>query len=74
MAANRYKGVRASLVWNESSAQAARSDDHSNVLCLAARELTDFEQVQRIVETWLSTPYDQTERFVRRVKQLDELV
>jgi ribose 5-phosphate isomerase B len=73
MAANRFKGIRASLVWNESEARAARNDDDSNVLCLAAREITDFDQITAIVEVWLKTPFLGAERFVRRIKQLDEL-
>lgn len=73
MAANRFKGIRASLAWNESEARAARNDDDSNVLCLAARETTDFDQVIAIVEVWLKTPFLGAERFTRRIKELDEL-
>ncbi|MEO5627796.1 MAG: RpiB/LacA/LacB family sugar-phosphate isomerase [Candidatus Saccharimonadales bacterium] len=73
MAANRYKGIRASLVWNQSEARAARNDDDSNVLCLAAREITDFDQIVAITEVWLKTPFLGAERFLRRIKQLDEL-
>jgi ribose 5-phosphate isomerase B len=74
IAANRFKGIRASLVWNESEARAARNDDDSNVLCLPAREITDFDQIIAIVEVWLRTPFLGAERFSRRIKQLDELV
>ena len=73
MAANRFKSIRASLVWNESEARASRNDDDSNVLCLPARELPDFDQVARIVDIWLNTPFLGAERFLRRIKQLDEL-
>ncbi len=73
MAANRYKGIRASLVWNESEARSSRNDDDSNVLCLPARELKSFEQTRELVDTWLATPFDRAVRFVRRIKELDEL-
>ena len=73
MAANRFNGIRASLGWNEAEAKAARNDDDSNVLCLPARELTEFGQVTHIVEAWLNTPFLGAERFKRRIKQLDEL-
>lgn len=73
MAANRYKGIRASLVWNASEAQSSRNDDDSNVLCLPAHELKDFSGVKEIVTLWLKTPFAGAERFKRRVKQLDEL-
>ncbi len=73
MAANRYKGVRASLVWNESEAKSSRNDDDANILCLPAREITDEKQLKRIVDVWLKTPFSQTARYRRRIKQLDEL-
>lgn len=73
MAANRFKGIRASLAWDEAEAKAARNDDDSNVLCLAARELTDYDMILNIVNVWLKTPFMGAERFVRRIKQLDEL-
>ncbi len=73
MAANRFKGIRASLVWDEAEARLARSDDDSNVLCLAARELSDFDDAVTLVNIWLKTPFTGAERFNRRIKQLDEL-
>jgi ribose 5-phosphate isomerase B len=73
IAANRFKGIRASLVWDEQEAHAARNDDDSNVLCLPAREMTDFDKVVAIVDVWLNTPFLGAERFTRRIKELDEL-
>jgi len=72
MAANRFKGIRASLVWNAEEARAARNDDDSNVLCLPAHALSRGETLL-IIETWLNTPFAGAARFVRRLKQLDEL-
>ena len=73
MAANRYKGIRASLVWNESEAKSSRNDDDSNVLCLPAREFRDFDQVRELIDAWLNTPFEGAVRFVRRIKEMDEL-
>jgi ribose 5-phosphate isomerase B len=72
MAANRYKGIRASLCWNQDEARSARNDDDSNVLCLSSRN-TDLKAAEDIVTTWLNTPFANAPRFVRRLKQLDEL-
>lgn len=72
MAANRFKGIRASLVWNVEEARAARNDDDSNVLCLPAH-LLNKEEALLITETWLNTPFAGAARFMRRLKQLDEL-
>lgn len=72
MAANRYKGIRASLVWSLEEAHAARNDDDSNVLCLPARYMTLSEAI-KIAETWLATPFAGAPRFKRRNKELDRL-
>jgi ribose 5-phosphate isomerase B len=72
MAANRFKGIRASLCWDQPEARAARNDDDSNVLCLSSR-FTDLKTAEAIIMTWLNTPFAGADRFKRRIKQLDEL-
>jgi ribose 5-phosphate isomerase B len=72
MAANRFKGIRASLCWSLEEARLARNDDDSNVLCLSASQI-DLQTTQAIINTWLTTPYANAERFTRRIKQLDQL-
>lgn len=72
MAANRFKGIRASLCWNVEEARSARNDDDSNVLCLTSRYL-NFEKTKPIVATWLSTPFAGAPRFKRRIEELDRL-
>ena len=72
IAANRFKGIRASLCWNLEEARASRNDDNSNVLCLSARS-TKLEDTEAIISTWLTTPFAGAPRFKRRIQQLDEL-
>lgn len=72
MAANRYKGIRASLVWNVHEAHAARNDDDSNVLCLPARSISNDEAIA-IAEAWLKTAFAGAPRFKRRIEELDQL-
>ncbi len=72
MAANRYKGIRASLVWNVEEARASRNDDDANVLCLPARYISTEDAVS-LTETWLRTPFAGAARFKRRIKELDNL-
>lgn len=72
MAANRYRGIRASLVWSIEEAHASRNDDDSNVLCLPSRYMTVPEAL-RIAETWLATPFAGAARYKRRIKELDRL-
>jgi len=72
MAANRFKGIRASLIWETAEAHAARNDDDSNVLCLPARSVTTAEAV-KIAHTWLATPFAAAPRYKRRLRELDQL-
>jgi ribose 5-phosphate isomerase B len=72
MAANRFKGIRASLCWNLDEARSARNDDDSNVLCLSSKYLQP-EETATIVNTWLSTPFAGAPRFIRRLQELDQL-
>ena len=72
IAANRFKGIRAAICWNQDEARAARNDDDSNVLCLSSR-YTSLEEAEAITNTWLATPFAGAPRFARRIKQLDEL-
>ena len=72
MAANRYKGIRASLVWDAQEARASRNDDDSNVLCLPARYMDNDEAI-KLAGVWLSTGFAGATRFKRRIKELDQL-
>jgi ribose 5-phosphate isomerase B len=72
MAANRHKGIRASLCWNTKEAFDSRNDDDANVLCLSANQLS-FEEIKQIVSVWLTTPFAGAPRYIRRIRQLDEL-
>ncbi len=74
MAANRFDGIRASVIWDKTEAKMTRYDNDSNVLCLPARVLdTEAEDWKEIVEVWLDTEFAQAERFRRRNHQLDNL-
>ena len=72
MAANRFKGIRAALCWDQAEARSSRNDDDSNVLCLSARDV-DFDKTVAIVHTWLMTPFAGAPRFKRRIAEMDEL-
>ena len=72
MAANRFRGIRAVLAYDQESARSSRNDDDSNVLCLPGRSLT-YDEVLGIVHTWFLTPFAGAPRFKRRIQELDEL-
>jgi len=72
IAANRVRGIRAVLCWNENVAQETRNDNDSNVLCLPVRFLSD-EEILKIIDTWLKTPFSKAERHTRRIREIEEL-
>ena len=72
MAANRFRGIRAAVVWDSFEAREARNDNNSNVLCLPARILDDDAELWKdIVDTWLTTRFAGAARFIRRNEDLD---
>ncbi len=74
MAANRFRGIRASVIWDAFEAKMTRNDNDSNVLCLPARVLEDDDKEwKNIVDTWLTTPFADAPRFRRRNAQIDEV-
>jgi ribose 5-phosphate isomerase B len=70
IAANRVRGVRCALAWNEESARLGRAHNDANVLSLGERMLS-WEAVERIVDLFLTTPFDGG-RHEKRVRMLDE--
>lgn len=73
IAANRFRGIRAVVIWDAYEAKMARRDNDSNVLCLPARILNDDDQAwQGIIETWINTPFAAAARYTRRNAQIDE--
>ena len=72
MAANRFKGVRALLGYNRESVRSARNDDDANILCLPANTLNK-DELNVLVETFLSTPFANAPRFIRRIREMDEI-
>lgn len=74
MAANRFRGIRASVIWDAYEARMSRNDNDSNVLCLPSRVLGDDDTAWKgIIETWLNTPFANAARYRRRNAQIDEL-
>lgn len=69
IAANKVRGVRAALAWNEDTARLAREHNDANVVSIGARMHT-LEEATRLVEVFLATPYSGAERHTRRIAQL----
>lgn len=75
MAANRFKGIRASVIWDAEEARMTRNDNDSNVLCLPSRVLEQQDDLvwQDILDTWIHTPFAGAVRYKRRNAELDEI-
>jgi ribose 5-phosphate isomerase B len=70
IAANRFKGIRATPAHTPKEIQQATEHNHINVLCLGADE-TSEESAKILISTWLETEPDNAERRLRRIAQLD---
>ncbi len=67
--ANRVKGVRCALCWNEESARLGRQHNDANVISLGERMMTE-EMALHIVQIWLDTPFEGG-RHLSRIQQID---
>ncbi|MFM1904596.1 MAG: hypothetical protein RLZZ440_2496 [Planctomycetota bacterium] len=71
IAANKVAGVRAATCHDEVTAEMSRRHNDLNVLCLAA-EMLGSDMQEKIVRTWLATPFDGG-RHARRVAKIAAL-
>jgi ribose 5-phosphate isomerase B len=71
IAANKVRGVRAALVWSDETALLAREHNDANVISLGARNHPEADAL-RFVEIFLTTPFSEGERHVRRIGMLSE--
>ena len=72
IAANKVKGVRAALCFNEFMAEVSRKHNNANVLSLGARVLDDDLAI-KITETWLKSEFEEEERHIRRVQKIEKI-
>ncbi|QDU08344.1 ribose 5-phosphate isomerase B [Gimesia aquarii] len=70
MAANRIKGIRCAVCWNEKSARLARMHNNANMISLGERMIS-IEDVYEIIDIWLSTPFEEG-RHNTRIQKLDQ--
>ena len=72
IAANKIHGIRAALCSDCFSAEMSRFHNDANVLCMGGRVIGP-ELANKIVDTYLSTPFSGEERHIRRVGLVKEL-
>ena len=71
IAANKFPGVRATPCHDDITAELSRRHNDSNVLCLSA-DLLGERLIDRMIEIWLTTPFDGG-RHQRRVQKITDL-
>jgi ribose 5-phosphate isomerase B len=71
MAANKVRGARCALCWNEELARLSRQHNDSNVLSLGERVIPE-DMALKIVRVWLDTPFEGG-RHQKRVEMLNAM-
>ncbi|MEO5721393.1 MAG: ribose 5-phosphate isomerase B [Chthoniobacterales bacterium] len=70
MAANKVRGVRCALCWNEEVARLSRQHNDANVLSLGERVIPQ-ETALALLRVWLTTDFEGG-RHANRIAQLDQ--
>ncbi len=68
IAANKIKGIRAANIRDSVDAEMSRHHNDANVMCMSA-DLLGEEAMERMVRTWLDTPFDGG-RHARRLEKI----
>lgn len=70
--ANRYRGVRAAVLYNynEDIIRLSREHNNANILSLGSRFISE-DEAKKAVRLWLETEFKGEERHVRRINKLD---
>ncbi len=71
MTANKVKGIRCALCWNEETARLSRQHNDANALSLGER-VVELNMALQIVRIWLETPFEGG-RHERRVQELNAM-
>lgn len=72
IAANKVPGIRAALCTDCFCAEATRQHNDANVLCLGGR-VVGLGLAEKIVDTFLDTPFSNDERHIRRIRLMEEV-
>jgi len=70
--ANKVRGIRCALCWNEDTARLATEHNNANAISLGARQVS-ADLALKIVDTWLSAKF-QGGRHLRRIQKIEPAV
>jgi ribose 5-phosphate isomerase B len=69
MVANKVKGVRCAVCWNEESARLSREHNNANMISIGQR-LVPEDKLLPIVTAWLEAKFEGG-RHLRRIRQIE---
>ncbi len=69
--ANKFKGIRAAICFDEVAAELSRRHNNANILCLSS-DFVGLPILEAITRKWLDSPYDGG-RHQRRVELIDKI-
>jgi ribose 5-phosphate isomerase B len=72
IAANKIHGIRAGLGYNSTVAESMMKDNNTNVLCLAAKGVSE-DLALVIVKKWLNSEFSNEERHERRLEKIKKI-
>ena len=72
IAANKVKGIRAAVCWDEFTALQSREHNNANVLCLGGKVI-DLEIAKKIARIWLEAEFSNEKRHVRRLEKIKNI-
>jgi ribose 5-phosphate isomerase B len=69
IAANKVKGIRAALAWNQDTAKLARSHNDANVIAIGARQHSQ-DEVLELIKFFIAEPFSGDKRHARRISKI----
>lgn len=72
VAANKIKGIRATVAYSRQSAAHARTNDDINVISFAG-DTMDIEEAKEITDVFINTPFSGEDRYIRRLYKIKEV-
>ena len=70
IAANKIKGIRCAVVWNQESAQLAKEHNNANMISIGER-MMPLSEVLKAIDLWLSTQFEGG-RHTRRIEKIEQ--
>ena len=72
IAANKMRGIRAALAYDEFTAKMSKEHNNANVICFGSRSM-NHKKVLNILQVWLNSSFTKEERHIRRINKITEM-